>query len=194
MHARNAQRVRATGRGPRKMQGDALEAPSVRQCAVCREKLPAERMLQLGTGVFEDGSVKRGRAAYVCIALSCLKGMQARALGKALKGPVDGPLPDELIAEIHVLATSKIMGLIGLARRQGALVPGIERVKESLHPLGLVLVAEDASPRTQRQLSEPTLFGTIESLAKATGLQALAVVGIQAGRLAMQAAYWLRVW
>lgn len=164
----------------------------MRQCAVCREKRAPVQLLQLGTGVVAE--VKRGRNAYVCIALPCLLGLENRSLGKAFKGAVDGPAP--ALEEITALAQTKIFGLIGLARRQGALVPGVERLREGASPVGVVLVAADAAERSQRQLADfgATSFGTMESLGQAAGMAQLAALGIQTGRLAMQAAYWLRVW
>lgn len=185
------QRVQATGRGPHRRGASPSGEESTRQCAVCREKRPALQLLQLGSGV-QVAPGKRGRNAYVCIALPCLQGLQGRSLGKAFKGTADGPAPG--LAEIEALAEAKIYGLIGLARRQGALVPGVERLRDGLVPVGAVLVAHDAASRSQRQLPEAPLFGTMESLGQAAGLGLLAALGIQAGRLAMQAAYWLRVW
>jgi len=60
----------------------------------------------------------------------------------------------------------------------------------------VILVANDAALRTVRRLgpmAQPCMLSGAE-MGRAAGGAYVAAVGIPAGRLALQAAYWLRVW
>lgn len=173
-----------------------------RQCAVCRKAQRTWALLQLAADLPEQAHAKRrGRRTYVCIALACLQGLGPKVLSRALRRQVQ---PDTAAIEpqaIAQMAADKVMGLLGLARRQNAIVLGAGRLSETdPQSLRVVVISEDVAQRTQRQLEQQghavtqTPFASAEDLGASVGAAPLAALGIRSGRLGSQAAYWLRVW
>jgi predicted RNA-binding protein YlxR (DUF448 family) len=192
---REHRKLRATGRGPARHRKTPAEAP-VRQCIVCRTSQAPEALLQVGLQATElDPAAKPGRRAYVCIAKACLLGLHGKSAGRAFKGAVELDAPAHFEAQVHGLAETRLFEIVGLARRAGELVGGVDRLaSEPEDAFGLIMVAEDASERAARRLSSHRAFGTTATLGRAAGTAPVAAIGIRPGRLAMQAAYWLRVW
>lgn len=224
------------GRGPNRL------------CVACRGAKPARELMQLrdlGATLMGGKASPSGRHAYVCLQRACLQRLGERMAGG--KGNALAGLA--FLAQLSQLATTRLTGIIGLARRQGLLTMGAARIialrppKDSLDdddlfeddddddddededtidaddddvilddddadlpPQGharasntgqdVILVACDAAPRTRRALGpeiEPCMLLGAE-LGHAAGGAPVAAVGIPAGRLALQAAYWLQVW
>jgi predicted RNA-binding protein YlxR (DUF448 family) len=172
----------------------ATTAP-LRSCIVCRAERPQAELVRLRerSGVAYIEGPGAGRGAWVCIRSECLDAVDARALSRAFKKPVAAPEAGGLRAVLAHIALQKLHSLLGLARRQGVLVIGQDRVKSE--PTGFVAVAEDASERS-RDLAGPgaAVFADSNGLSKSTGLMGVSVLGIAPGSLADQAAYWLAVW
>ena len=105
----------------------------------------------------------------------------------------DGQAGDALQAR----ASQQIQQMIGLARRAGLVLLGAGALaREPLGRGGVVFAACDAAARTQRGLPDVAVPVplTSEELGRAAGQKPVAALGMRAGRHALQAAYWQRVW
>jgi predicted RNA-binding protein YlxR (DUF448 family) len=179
------------------MTGEPAEATMapMRSCIVCRAERPQRELVRLRerSGVAYLEGPGAGRGAWVCVRAECLDAVDGRALSRAFKKPVAAPEAGGLRAVLARVAEQKLHALLGLARRQGALVIGQDRVAGE--PTAFVVVAAEASERS-RQLagSSARVFGDSASLGKSTGLNGVNVLGIAPGSLAEQAAYWFAVW
>lgn len=170
-----------------------------RQCVVCRTVGPTWTLLQLAAAAGPGRKV--GRSAYVCIALACLQGLGARGWARALPGAHERLSAADLVAALQSMAAVRVTSLLGLARRQGVVILGAGRLSETPpERLAATLLAADVAPRTVRQLERDghtvmsLPFLASQPLGAAVGAAPLAALGIRPGRLATQAAYWLRVW
>ena len=85
--------------------GKRKDNPPERQCVLCREKKPKDRLLRIvrtEDGVLIDPTGrKNGRGAYVCTARSCIeKASRTGALSKALNVTIPQDLIEELLTYI----------------------------------------------------------------------------------------------
>lgn len=181
-------------------------APSERTCVVCRQQRPREQLLSLAArdGVLGFGRPLRGRGAYVCAARRCIESLDPRSLSRAFRRPVrlpeDQRIGSALLASVHALAERRVLEAMGLARRQGDLTVGDEALApaEEAHGNGkrrVAVAARDLSERTlrraQAQGAEPFLDAA--ALGRAVGMGRVGLASLR-GRMADEAAYWLRVW
>lgn len=169
---------------------------ATRTCAVCRTSRAPEELVRLrerGGVACVDGP-DGGRGVWVCIRRDCLEKADARTLARGFKKPVQVPdEPGGLLGVVERISEKKVLELLGLARRQGVLIVGQDRVASE--PVGLVVAAREASERSLRAAGESTrTFVGSSELGRATGLNGVSVLGIAPGSLARQAAYWLAVW
>lgn len=191
----------STGKATKAKRPRHRDGPT-RQCAVCRKAQLTWALLQLAAELPDQPTAKhRGRRTYVCIALPCLKGLDAKVLSRALRRQVGATTETIGLDAIAEMAADRVMGLLGLARRQNAIVLGAGRLSETdPQSLRVVVISGDVAQRTARQLEQQghpvmaTPFATAEDLGAAVGAAPLAALGIRSGRLGSQAAYWLRVW
>lgn len=171
-----------------------LPAESQRSCVVCRcTRAPHELVaLQVVGDRLALGHRLRGRGAWVCLSRACLEQLTSRHAARAFRQAVSAP--DTLLAEGHALAERKVFELIGLARRQGALALGIERIEAA--PVGaLVLLAADLSERSRRHAgARAHVFADAGALGRACGAGRVGALAITPGPLEKQAAYWLQLW
>lgn len=175
--------------------------PARRTCVVCATPRPQNDLLRLSVAESRVlfGATDPGRGAHVCVEQSCLAGLNARNLARAFRRPVPSPDTGRLRLELHSLAQRRVLEMVGLARRQGALRVGVERMASARtredSKLGLALVSTDLSARSRRELGEQVSeFADSETLGRAAGMGPVGAMQITPGRLAKQAAYWLRVW
>jgi predicted RNA-binding protein YlxR (DUF448 family) len=171
------------------------ETEPLRTCIVSREQLPADRLIRLslvdGQLTVEDKG--GGRGAYVSIARACLDELDQRALSRAFRQPVHTFDSAEFVARLHRVAYDRVLQTIGLARRMGVGVFGVERIQE--HPgAGELLTATDLASRSQAKLDGGTAIATGAELGSAAGMGWLGAVRIPASHLAAEAAYWRSVW
>jgi predicted RNA-binding protein YlxR (DUF448 family) len=173
---------------------------------VCRRVQASASLVQLKTLVPQT-SAKAGRCGYICISAACLQQLSARHLAQGFKGAC-ATTPQEVNLDVHALAEHKILLLLGLARRCGSLLHGVDKVAalaqemaeytadepEAEPPSAALFAACDLAPRSLRKLGGVGVFLESESLGAATGLQGVGAVAIVPGRLGLQAAYWFRVW
>lgn len=172
----------------------APAASAERTCVVCRtQRRPGELLrIREREGIAYIEGPTSGRGAWVCVQQACIDALESRALSRALHRSVS--LPAEGMREVVArIAEQRVYSVLGLARRQGVLIVGQDRV--ATEPAGCVLYADEASPRSREAAGpDAKAFGTIAELSRATGLKGVAVLGIAPGSLAQQAAYWLTVW
>jgi len=170
----------------------------IRTCIGCRTEREKEELIRLvryeDQVVVDLGAKLPGRGAYVCPKLSCIKqAMRKRRLERALKS--ERPLQyQDLPERIEEAIRSRILSLLGIAARAGALVSGWNGVKAKWNKLKLVLVAADASENTVRRFSGRAHLHTCTrvqvkaltkgELGRAIGKPPRSVIGITDPRLA----------
>lgn len=91
---------------------------------------------------------------------------------------------------------NKVLGMLGIASKAGKLVTGYDACQEAIQKkkIALVLIAEDTSERTQKNILQegkkrevPILvYGTIEENSKAIGKRNKAIIGIKDVSMATQ--------
>lgn len=177
---------------------------SERACVVCRRTRPQKELLAFG----RVGALVclerpgRGRGAYVCISRACLGNVGPKALGRAFKAAITIPEPlrgAALLPTVHSLAERRLLETLGLARRSGEVLRGVDRVgretRESLDK-GVVIAACDLSVRSGRQAerigAQP--FVDADRIGRALGTGRVGLLAIAKGRLGDRADYWLRLW
>lgn len=162
----------------------------IRTCIGCRTEREKEELIRLvryeDRVVVDLGAKLPGRGAYVCPKLSCIKqAMRKRRLERALKS--ERPLQyQDLPERIEEAIRSRILSLLGIAARAGALVSGWNGVKAKWNKLKLVLVAADASENTVRRFSGRAHVKALTKgeLGRAIGKPPRSVIGITDPRLA----------
>ncbi len=175
-------------------EGDTNDVTSpLRTCVSCRRHRQPDGLLrlQLMQGSLVMAAKRGGRGAHVCVKRECIKGLTAGSLSRALRVPVADLDTDALLCDANRLAQRRLLDTIGLARRQGALTPGVERIVKRND--SFVVVASDLSERGRRTLSGVPSFIEGHELGRAAGMGWLGAVSI-AEPLAKQAAYWLTLW
>lgn len=167
---------------------------SERLCVSCRTSRSPSDLLRIGCvgGIACPQPKGTGRGAWVCTKRDCLDDLSPRSLGRSLKQPVAPFDSAEMIEAIHTLAEKRLLETIGLARRQGDLKTGVDRVSRSS---GVVVVADDLSERSLRNVgsgAQPFMDGA--ALGRAAGMGWVGAIGFRPGSLADRAAYWLALW
>ena len=187
--------------GAGRLRADSLPE---RSCVVCRVSLPAPQLLRLscmeGVLLFDRGGKARGRGAYVCPEASCLGGVDAGRLSRALRSQVSlSESMDETLERLGALAKRRILETLGLARRSGKLEMGTDRVAENLKTCmdmgesGVALRASDLSQRTAHSLTRAWVLGTSQDLGRAIGVARVGALWVSASRFAVGLDFWLRV-
>ncbi|MCK5689041.1 DUF448 domain-containing protein [Myxococcota bacterium] len=185
-------------RGHRK--GNTEEAPSSeRSCIVCREQRKPAELLSLSFEnniVFPSKSKSKHskRGMWVCAEHKCLSGLSVQNLSKALRTKVSSDALDGFMPALYAMAQERVLRALGLSRRSGDLMVGVERISESSHS-GFILTTQDLSERSRRQLEKSNgIFLNGEEVGRALGMGWIGAVRIPPGHLAKEAAYWLRLW
>jgi len=143
-----------------------------RTCVGCRIENPKRKMLRIardqqGNVSIDPTGKKPGRGAYMCFNPDCLMiSRKKRTLEKALNTNVADAFYEEIFQYIQketmnrriitVLPArlEKALSLLGIARRAGLILIGMDVVKSSLSAGNklLVLVSEDPSRQVRRTL------------------------------------------
>ena len=172
------------------------QAAGERSCASCRQRRPAVQLL-----CWRGAS----RRIYACIGQACLRRLPGLEQGPALRQ----------------LAEERILQLIGLARRSGQLACGLEATADSLRraqtaaaemrqddeeedeageagrgrtsPMPVILACESLPAKRLAHLPGAHIWPA-DKIERAAGLYEAVAVAIRPGRMATQAAYWLRLW
>ena len=175
--------------------GSSERRQPVRTCVVCREPSRPEQLLELGL-IGKDvvlTPVSKGRGAWVCATRACLEKLDSRSVSRAFKSAVSLDALGDPVVFCRDLATRRVFEALGLARRQGLVVIGVDQTAAALsrNEEGLALAASDLSERSTRQLEAATVIGTCESIGRAMGLKRAGAVWIPAGKLAERLAFWI---
>jgi predicted RNA-binding protein YlxR (DUF448 family) len=169
-----------------------------RSCVTCRTAGSPETLLRLACtrGHVHVAHRGRGRGAWVCIRRSCLEALSLKQLSRSLRQSVNAFEAAAFLHDVGLLAEQRVLESVGLARRQGELVVGVDQVRTAgSGEGGVTLLADDASERSSAALGEGChRFVSVEKMSKAAGLYNVNALRINPGRLAHQAAYWLSVW
>lgn len=142
----------------------------VRQCCVTRERLPQTELVRFALS--PDGEVAAdiasrlpGRGVWVkadraTIDEAAKKGGFARGFKTQIK------VPDGLSDQIEALLVKRLIGLIGMAKKGGNVVIGIDQVRGSLRKArpGLLLEASDGAEdgRTKVYFLAKALYSDVE--------------------------------
>ncbi|MEM6531001.1 MAG: hypothetical protein AAF654_00190 [Myxococcota bacterium] len=161
---------------------------------VTRRALASEALLPLNLigSTVVAGRGSKGRGAYVAVERDALRGLNDRVLSRAFRSGVSGFDVDEFLEQTHAAAERKVLERIGLARRSGGLVVGIEAVAKA-SAKATVILAADLSGRSAAKI-EGFEFLTGEALGASAGMGWIGALAIQPQQLAQDASYWLRVW
>lgn len=175
---------------------------------VCRRAKPPVQLVQLQLARGFSGSPK-GRSAYVCIETPCLSRLHAKTVQRALRPRHDkASATDALVTaadmaaiseHLHAMAQARALNALGLARRCGDLVVGIDQIEKRcengvIRGCALCVTAADLAPRSASRMPGAVKFLQSCELGQALGMGAVGALAVRSGRLAKQAAYWLRVW
>lgn len=174
--------------------GTVQQSPEpVRTCAWSRQRQPKSRLLRLvldpdGRPHVDLTGKAPGRGVYVSPDRDLLRqALSPKGMRRLFRGSVPGVRePDELLAEVEARLAARLLDHIGLARRAGQLLVGAEEVSKALarSSVPVVLLAEDASDRTARQITKaagevPILrLATSEAFGVKLGRGPTAVLGV----------------
>ncbi len=179
---------------------DAMGDVSGRTCVVCRQQREPRDLLRVNFNACDNEnslvvSGYGGRGVHICVSAACLQNLEARHLARALRAEIVAKDIDHLRREVlPQLGLGRLLGTLGLARRLGVLVIGVDAVIEM--PVGSVsFVAIDISDRSKRSLPKSTKpFVDSHTMGAACGLGRAGALGVTTGELANRAAYWFSVW
>lgn len=132
----------------------AATGRSQRTCLGCGEVLEKNYLLRYvvspqGQVLVDYQGKLPGRGAYTCYSASCLRQALKRGrFRRAFRTDLESCDADELTADLRRQIIGRAGGLIGMARKSGALVVGSNQVLDGLsgrEPLTLVLRTADMS-------------------------------------------------
>jgi predicted RNA-binding protein YlxR (DUF448 family) len=169
-------------------------AEPTRRCVVCRSERLAAKLVRLSQtgGVVHLAPKSSGRGAHVCARRGCLEQLTARHVSRALRERVEAVDVTSFMEAVHDVAEQRLLGTVGLARRQGSLRVGVEQRSVAGE---LVIAASDLASRSVSQLGDEALrFLDGTALGRAAGMGWVGAMRIAPGRLADRAAYWLALW
>jgi len=165
----------------------------------CRRRVEPKGLLRFvaspqGAVVFDPSARAPGRGAYTCATSRCVgEAVRRRAFPRALRADVRSPESEALTEQAYRATHRRVLELLGLLRRSGAVALGAREVCERLQDgaLELVVVAEDHSPRSAADVARSAgragvslaRFSTGDELGRALGRPTTGVVGAYPGRL-----------
>jgi hypothetical protein len=173
-----------------------MAADSERRCIVSGETRPREALIRFvrdpAGGLVPDVAARLpGRGVWVSprpdmIERAVRKGLFARGLGEGVRA--DAGLADQ----VGVLLARHWLGLLGLARRAGAVAVGFEQVREvaAEGAVALLIVASDGAAATKGRLralapgAECVALFTRAELSEALGRENVVQAAVRRGRLA----------
>ena len=170
---------------------------SLRRCIVTRDSLPKDRLIRFVLGpegeVVPDLAGKLpGRGVWVKAERPVLEeAIKKNAFAKAFKAPAK--VPADFAQRVVVLLERRIVDLLGLARRSGAVDTGFEKVEAALQRgrVTLLIEASDAAAEGRAKLARQAPPGVeiwaplaAEALGRAIGKDHAVHVAIGPGGLA----------
>ncbi len=174
---------------------------SERSCVVCREKGKASELLGLKVlnKILVVDEKVGGRGAYVHLTETCLAGLSAALVEKALRTEISMQDPKAWLSGLRLLAKKRIFECMGLARRAGSLEIGLEQIQRlrSKSKPGALLIfrAEDLAEGSVKKCGNDVhVFCSGQDLGKAVGREWAGVVGFGNVRHRKRAYYWWNLW
>ncbi|MDJ0949635.1 MAG: RNA-binding protein [Alphaproteobacteria bacterium] len=183
-----------------RQRGGGLERDrtSLRRCCMTRKVLPKDRMLRFVIGPNNeivpdiDGRLP-GRGLWLTLGRKMVEAALAKKMfARAARGPVSAP--EDLAARIDGLLVRRCLHCLGLARRTGAVVTGLEKVREQSRggEVSVLLVASDgggSGRKLEEALSRRDGVSTVrlfdaEQLSQALGRPHVVHVAIARGPIA----------
>lgn len=174
---------------------------SLRTCLGCRQVLEKKYLLRYvvspqGDLLVDYQGKLPGRGAYTCFSPECLqKALKRGQFRRAFRMDFRPPDADALTEDLRRQVAGRAAGLIGMARKSGALILGSNQVLDSVarrEPLAFVLRAEDMSTgiatkvegSTQKNGTRLYTKFSKDKLGKMLGRDEVSVVGLRQSALA----------
>lgn len=165
-----------------------------RTCVACRKKGLQQSFVRYVVGpdqsVFVDYRHRLpGRGAYTCIDRACIeKAVKGGGFARAFRQKLNTINPESILAAVTEAINQRILGLLGIARKAGAVISGTSLLQAELkrNTIGLLLIADDAAERSLAKLldlveqneTEWVRFGTREEIGKIIGRDSRICAGI----------------
>lgn len=145
------------------LDGATVDAPldgaaATRRCLVTGRTAPRAELIRFAVGpdgvvVCDLGEKLPGRGLWVAAERAALAAADARAFARANHGPVT--VPGDLAARVEAGLRRRLIDLLGMARRAGALVAGYEKTRSALKAgdARLLIAAHDGAADGRGKLS-----------------------------------------
>jgi len=175
--------------------GRAARPGPMRQCALTRARAPKSALLRVvldetGHPMFDLLARAPGRGVYVVPDREVvLRALAPAGLGRLFRGAARPLAPDAARALVDATAErlrERLAAHLRFARRAGHIVWGVGEVEGAKPPVALVVVAEDASPRSQARLEgldpEHTVrrvWGSKQRLGEILGKSEVGALGVR---------------
>ena len=150
-----------------------VQAKGMRMCCACREKSPRDMLLRFvldaqGKAWLDPYLKAPGRGAHLCYQKSCIeRAVKKRSLSVSFKSPVILPDEGELMRQLIEAQLSKIRNLIGLARRQGRTISGLNMLQGAKEEVLLLVLASDIAETTKKKLTQDFAMQDLSFFAQA---------------------------
>ena len=164
-------------------------------CVACRKKGEQQHFLRYVVGpehqvVVDYRHRLPGRGAYTCISRSCIeKAVTAKAFDRAFRTKLTNVKPGELVRAACFAISQRIEGLVGIARKAGAIISGTSQLQSSFNrqELSYLLVAGDAAENSAEKMIRMAEqenvtwnhFSDQQGLGKLAGRASLNCIGIK---------------
>ena len=131
-----------------------------RMCCSCRKRGLRNELLrfvrdQQGQAWLDPYLKAPGRGAHLCFSYDCIsKAVKKKTLSVSFKEPTSLPELDELLQVIVEAQHSKIINLIGLARRRAECISGLNMLEQAQGELSLLVLSSDIAESSKEKLSK----------------------------------------
>ena len=154
-------------------------------CCSCRERAPRNDLLRFvldsqGKAWLDPYLKAPGRGAHLCYRKKCIeRALKKRSLSVSFKCPVILPEEEELMKQLVEAQLSKIGNLIGLARRRGELVSGLNMLDQAQEEVSILIFSSDIAEASKEKLMKTFKVNRTSTMT-------------QAPFLCEQSMYWVR--
>lgn len=129
-----------------------------RQCCACRLRAPRESLMRFVIDsdqlAWLDPHLKApGRGAHLCYTKSCVDiAWKKKSFSASFKAAVKLPSQEEFLKIFIESQQQKIANLIGLARRRGEMISGLNMLEHPSHKVHFLVLASDISEQSRTSL------------------------------------------
>jgi len=137
----------------------APQEKGTRMCCACRERFPRNDLLRFvldpqGRAWLDPYLKAPGRGAHLCYEKVCIeRAIKRRSLSASFKCPVTLPDEEALMKQIIEAQLSKIRNLIGLARRRGELISGLNMLGQARDEVSILILSSDIAEPSKEKLT-----------------------------------------